>query len=88
MDLFQNAGAGAEPQAQASAEARLTRQQTVERILEINPTATSTFLERFDDRPLKQYLDHLVAASSPRGASARWVRPGDSPAIVTRESAD
>jgi hypothetical protein len=88
MDLFQRPGAEPEAQAKTSAEPRLTRQQTVERILQINPTATSTFLERFDDRPLRHYLDHLVSASSPRGAESRWMRPGDSPAIVTRESAD
>ncbi len=88
MDLFHNAGAEAESLAGASAEARLTREQMVERILDLNKSATPTFLERFEDRPLRNYLDHLVAASSPRGAQSRWIRRGDTPAIVSRESED
>jgi len=88
MDLFQNAGARAESPAGASAEARLTREQMVERILDLNKSATNDFLDRFEDPPLRNYLDHLIAASSPRGAQSRWIRRGDTPAIVSRESDD
>lgn len=64
--------------------APMSRAQVVERIITINPTASVEFLARFADRELKGYLDHLNAVQEPRGrSSARWVRPADSPAIVT-----
>ena len=53
----------------------LTRSQIVDRILTMNPSATSDFLDRFDTPSLGAYLDHLTAASQPRGRLARWVRP-------------
>lgn len=62
----------------------LNRSQIMERIISINPTATVAFLSRFAERPLKRYLEHLTAAQEPRGRSAWWVRPADSPAIVVR----
>jgi hypothetical protein len=77
-----------EPPECDSLSSRLTREQVVDRIITINPTATTSFLERFNDRSLGMYLDHLVAASRPRGRGARWLRPGDSPAILARESQD
>ncbi|MEX2219864.1 MAG: hypothetical protein WD749_14020 [Phycisphaerales bacterium] len=67
---------------------RLTREQVVDRIISINRTASVEFLEKFADRDLDRYLDHLVAASTPRGRHARWERPGDSPAIQGREAQD
>jgi hypothetical protein len=66
----------------------LTREQVVDRIITINPTATTTFLSKFSEASLGRYLDHLVAASGPRGRHARWMRPGDSPAIMARERRD
>jgi hypothetical protein len=48
----------------------------------MNLSATASFLQRFTDRALGTYLDHLVAAERPRGRHARWERPGDSPAIM------
>lgn len=62
----------------------LSRSQIMERIISINPTATVAFLSRFEERPLKRYLEHLTATQEPRGRSAWWLRPGDSPAIVVR----
>lgn len=62
----------------------LNRSQIMDRIISINPTATVAFLSRFEERPLKRYLEHLTAAQEPRGRSAWWVRPADSPAIVVR----
>ena len=53
----------------------LSRNQIVERILGMNPSATADFLARFDLSALAHYLDHLVAASMPRGRTARWIRP-------------
>jgi len=60
----------------------------VERILALNPTADTAFLGQFGPRALETYLAHLEAAQIPRGRLARWVRPGDSPAIVWREAQD
>jgi hypothetical protein len=58
----------------------------MERIISINPTATVSFLSRFEERPLKRYLEHLTAAQEPRGRTAWWLRPGDSPAFVVRSN--
>jgi hypothetical protein len=77
-----------EPPESSSPSSRMTREQVVSRIIQINPTATSDFLERFSEHNLGQYLDHLVAASGPRGGHSRWLRPGDSPAITERAAED
>lgn len=67
----------------------MTRSQVMERIISINPTATVQFLGRFADRALRGYLDHLSVLQAPRGrTSPPWVRPADSPAIVTRSPED
>lgn len=66
----------------------LTRSQVIERLLTLNPTASVEFLEGFSERALRTYLDHLAAAQVPRGRMARWVRPGDTPAIVMAEPRD
>lgn len=72
----------------SSSSSRLTREQVVDRIIKINPTATEAFLSRFSDDSLGEYLDHLVMASGPRGPESRWLRRADSPAILARESED
>lgn len=86
---MQIAGAEArpcEPLECSSSSSRLTREQVVDRIIHINPTATAAFLSRFNHESLGKYLDHLVVASGPRGPQSVWRRPGDSPAILARES--
>lgn len=88
---MQSAGAPgrtSEPLESSSSSSRLTREQVVDRIITINPTATTSFLAGFSEASLGRYLDHLVATSCPRGRHARWLRPGDSPAIVARERRD
>lgn len=65
----------------------LTREQVVDRIITINPTATKDFLDAFESPHLGNYLDHLVSAQRPRGRDSRWSRPGDSPAIMVRVAA-
>lgn len=82
------AGRTSEPLESVSTSSRLTREQVVDRIITINPTATTAFLERFNESSLTKYLDHLVVASGPRGGHSRWMRPGDSPAIMSRPSLD
>lgn len=70
----------------SSPQPRLTREQVVGRIIEINPTATRRFLDQFGKEALGRYLNHLEVASEPRGRNAIWDRPGDAPAIMYRES--
>lgn len=60
----------------------LTQQQAIERIMELNPTATPLFLSQFRAGELRSYLDHLLCAQQPRGAEARWRRPDGTRAIV------
>lgn len=60
------------------------RVQLVSRILELNPSADTTFLATFNNSALAQYLAHLGRTVEPRGGASRWVRPMDTPAIVVR----
>jgi hypothetical protein len=81
-------GRTSEPLECSSSSSRLSREQVLDRIISINPTATLAFLERFSEQRLEKYLDHLVAASGPRGGHSRWMRPGDAPAIWARVAQD
>lgn len=63
---------------------RLNRAQLVDRILNINPTATTEFLATFSEDSLSHYLDHLCIVDEP---CVPWVRRGMQPAVVQRESA-
>jgi hypothetical protein len=65
----------------------LSREQVVDRILTINHSATADYLAQFAEPELNKYLDHLLSAQEPRGRHARWDRPGDAPAIMTRRRA-
>lgn len=60
----------------------LTREQAIEQIRALNPSATVAFLNMFEAPALLTYLEHLLAAQEPRGRAARWERPGGSPAIT------
>jgi hypothetical protein len=59
----------------------MSRSQLMDRILELNPTATPKFLGGFSESSLAHYLDHLCVLSEPRSP---WVRRGIAPAIVKR----
>lgn len=61
---------------------RLTREQVVDRIITLNPSASPEFLDRFPEPALDEYLRRLDSAQEPRGRRATWVRRGSSPAIV------
>lgn len=58
------------------------RDRLVERIRQVNPSASLTYLAGFPAGALALYLEHLESAGEPRGRGARWVRPGDTRAIV------
>jgi len=61
----------------------MTREQVVDQIMSINPSASSGFLSQFEAGELGMYLRHLLSAQEPRGRSSRWARPDDAPAIMT-----
>lgn len=67
-----------------------TAPEMMERIIAINPSATSEFLRAFRPKNLEDYLDHLEATRLPRGTTAvlrsGWVRRADTPGIVTRSA--
>lgn len=65
----------------------LSREQLIDRILMLNPTATPAFLGEFTENDLTHYLEHLTCAQEPRGREARWVRTGGTPAISMYEAA-
>ena len=58
------------------------RSRLVSRILEMNPSASSAFLESFKLNDLSAYLNHLLSATQPRGRLARWIRPDNTPGIA------
>ncbi len=60
----------------------LSRSQLMERIGQLNPTATATFLSGFADSALALYLEHLHAKLVDTDATRPWRRPGDTPAIL------
>lgn len=62
------------------------RSRLVARILEMNPTASSEFLQSFNLHDLGAYLNHLVSAHQPRGRLARWIRPDNTPGIAASEA--
>lgn len=64
----------------------LRREQLIERIVVINPSASSTFLSSFPEDRLEEYLARLSQSREPRGGGSRWVRQATTPAIVWRES--
>lgn len=59
----------------------LTRAQITQRIIAINPTATTDFLDSFNVEDLSNYLEHLDSSSRPRGRWARRVRDHGRPGI-------
>jgi len=62
----------------------LNKQQVIDGIQQINQSARRDWLEVFDIFALRRYLDHLQRTLEPRGGGSHWIRPGDTPAIVTK----
>jgi hypothetical protein len=52
----------------------MNKRQLIDDIRSFNPTAPTTFLDQFDERALKQYLEHLKAAQSKRVHIHGWAR--------------
>lgn len=74
---------GGTPEGATQFASRLTREQVVDRIIQINPSADAGFLGRFDPPELEIYLTRLERMAEPRGRRATWVRRATSPAIST-----
>jgi|JI10StandDraft_1071094.scaffolds.fasta_scaffold715318_2 hypothetical protein len=59
-----------------------SKNELIDRIRQINRSADRTWLERFDDRSLFDYLEHLQLLMEPRGRRSVWRRRGESTAAV------
>ena len=53
----------------------LAKEEVIQAILNLNPTADRTWLSDFRDRDLREYLDHLNHAQTPRNAAHAWRLP-------------
>jgi len=62
-----------------------TREDLIEKVRAINPSASVEYLAGFDMASLGLYLAHLEWAALPR--KARWHRPGDTRGLRVYESA-
>ena len=62
----------------------MSKLQIIEAIRHRNRTAGQDFLISFDERALASYLKRLATIKGRRGRDSRWVRQGDTPAVVTR----
>jgi hypothetical protein len=62
----------------------LSKQQVIDSITQINRSARRDWLEVFEMPALRRYLDHLQRTLEPRGGRSRWIRPGDTRAVVTK----
>jgi len=65
----------------------LSKAHLIESIMNLNPSATNTWLEGFAPDQLTRYLDHLQHALEPRGSGSAWLRDGNTAAVVTRRAA-
>lgn len=65
----------------------LSLDQLIDRVMELNPTASRAFLSRFSPREVREYLEHLQLTTEPRGSHSAWVRPDGSRAVITRKPA-
>jgi hypothetical protein len=52
----------------------MNKRQLIDDIRTLNPTAQAAFLEQFDERALRQYLEHLKAAQSKLVHIHGWAR--------------
>lgn len=68
--------------------ADFTTPQLVDQIIQINPTAKTSYLQQFARGELREYLEHLLSAQRPRGRDAIWVRPAQAHGIIFAEAAD
>ena len=64
----------------------LTKNQVIDAICRLNPTAPMNWLAGFELTALRHYYEHLLITLEPRG-SRGWIRHEETPAVVTRKPA-
>lgn len=64
----------------------LTKNQVIDAISRLNPTAPINWLAGFDLASLRQYYEHLLITLEPRG-SRGWVRTRENAGDSSRRSA-
>ena len=64
----------------------LTKNQVIDAISRLNPTAPINWLAGFDLASLRQYYEHLLLTLEPRG-SRGWVTTRENAAVATRRPA-
>ena len=64
----------------------LTKNQVIDAICRLNPTAPIDWLSSFDLTALRRYYEHLLITLEPRGTRG-WVRMAGTPAAITRRPA-
>jgi hypothetical protein len=64
----------------------LTKNQVINAICRLNPTAPINWLAGFDLVSLRRYYEHLLITLEPRG-SRGWVRGNETKAVITRRPA-
>lgn len=84
--LAMQQGAECQPLPDGRGSLSVGREQLMARILEETGGRSRDFLEGFTNERLSDYLERLLASREPRGPGARWVRRGETPAIVGREA--
>ncbi len=60
----------------------LSREQLLDQITLINRSVSSSWLDRFDQPSLLQYLERLLRQDEPRNSHSVWVRDPRNPAIT------
>ena len=63
---------------------KFTKSRIISAIQLLNRSARREWLEMFATPALRDYLDHLEVTLEPRGRASIWIRPGETPAVVTR----
>lgn len=66
----------------------LNKTQLIDGIVELNQTARRDWLDLFDVSSLKRYFDHLRWTLGPRSGKNVWLRPDETPAMLTRTPID
>lgn len=64
----------------------MSKQQMIDQIVHINHSAMHEFLESFAEPELDSYLRRLTQVRNHRGRESRWVREGDTHAVVTQHA--
>ncbi len=60
----------------------ISKAQIIDAIQQLNRSARRDWLDMFALPALRRYLDHLEVTLEPRGSV--WVRPDETPAVITR----